>query len=337
MANVLSQSEIDELLKSLNAGIFPVDKESKPEMRVKKYNFRLANKFTKEQLRTISNIFESYSRFLTNFFTGTLRTSCEIDLVSIEETKYIEFANSLPNVSFLGVIGLSPLAGSSLISISTELAYVMINRVLGGAITDEEPELYFTEIEIVIMEKLFRQMLQLLDEAWQKVVEVDSSLERIETNPQYAQIAATNEQIAIVTMNVKISNVEGFIHFCLPHLAIKPIEKLLSVKSMYNVYGEQKSDEMSEQIKDLIDTTKLNLVARFNNTYSCVKDVMDIQEGDVIVLDHRVDNPINLYVEHLPKFKGKLGVKDRRYSIMINDIEYEEDNIDEWDFISSGN
>jgi flagellar motor switch protein FliM len=162
-------------------------------------------------------------------------------------------------------------------------------------------------------------------------------LERIETNPQYAQIAATNEQIAIVTMNVKISNVEGFIHFCLPHLAIKPIEKLLSVKSMYNVYGEQKSDKMSEQIKELIGTTRLNLVARFNNTFSSVKDVMDIQEGDVIVLDHRVESPINLYVEHLPKFKGKLGVKDRRYSIMITDIEYEEDDIDEWDIISSGN
>lgn len=337
MANVLSQNEIDELLKSLNSGKVPKEKEIKTELKVKKYDFRLANKFTKEQLRSINNIFESYTRLLTNFFTGTLRTSCEIDLVSIEETKYIEFANSLPNVSFLGVIGLSPLVGSSLISISTEIAYALINRVLGGAIIEEEPELNFTEIELVIMERIFRQMLQLLDEAWQKVVDVDSSLERIETNPQYAQIAATNEPIAIVTMNVKINHVEGFIHFCLPHLAIKPVEKLLSVKSMYHIYDDDEKQGISEEIIGVIDTTKLNLIARFNNTYSCVEDVLNIQEGDVIVLDHNVNSPINLYVEHMPKFKGKLGVKDKRYSILLTDIDYREDNVDEWDLISGGN
>lgn len=101
----------------------------------------MANKFSKEQLRSINNIFEYYTRLLTNYFTGTLRTSCEIELISIEELKYGEFTNSLPNVCLFGIIGLAPLLGSSLISISPKIAYVLINRVLGGTVREEEPEL----------------------------------------------------------------------------------------------------------------------------------------------------------------------------------------------------
>lgn len=184
------------------------------------------------------------------------------------------------------------------------------------------------------MERILRQLLHLLDEAWQKVVEVDSSLERIETNPQYAQIVSLNEPIAIITMNVKVSNIEGFIHICIPHLAIKPIEKLLTVKSIYHIADECINPVISHEIKRSINSTPLRLVAKLNVTNCSVNDLVNIQEGDVLVIDHKASEPVNLYIEHIPKFKGKLGIKGNNYSVLITEIENREENINEWDSIS---
>jgi len=339
LANVLSQQEIDNLLKALTSGeVSLTEEEEKPVSKIKKYDFRLANKFTKEQMKSLHTIFENYTRLLTNYFTGTLRVACEVEMVSIEEQKYFEFTNSLPTVEFFGIIGMSPLIGSALIDISPQITAAIINRVLGGSVEYDNAIPNFTEIELVIMEKILRQMLALLDEAWYRIVPIDSSLERIEINPQFAQIVSANETIAIITMNVKIRELEGFIHFCLPHMAIKPIEKQLTTRYLYNIKQEGKEgEESAREIGDLIKKTQLNLIARLKTTYSTVQDCLNLQVGDVLMLDHHVDTPIDLYVEHIPKFKGQLGLKGNKVAIKITDIDYKEDNQDEWDLISRRN
>ncbi len=339
MANVLSQKEIDELLINLKSG--NMQGFRKPEMKkesVKKYDFRMANKFTKDQLKSINAIFENYARLLVSFYTGTLRASCEIELISIEELKYYEFTNSLPTLSFFGIIGMTPLTGSSLISISPQIAYAMINRVLGGNIKEDNTLINFTEIELVIMERLLRQMISLMDEAWQKVVPTNSTLERIETNPQYVQIVSANEPIAIVTMNVKINEMDGFIHFCLPHIAIKPVEKNLNVRSIYSNKQESKdTNRRTTDIKESLKGTTMELIACFDITYTSIRDCLNLQEGDVLVLDHNVEKPINLYVQHIPKFKGKIGVKDNKYSIQITSIENREERTNERNSVTGRN
>jgi flagellar motor switch protein FliM len=261
---------------------------------------------------------------------------CDVEIVSIEEQKYFEFTNSLPSVELFGIIGMEPLFGSALIDISPPIAYGMINRVLGGSAVYENTSPNFTEIEMVIMEKILRQMLVLLDEAWYKIVPIDSSLERIETNPQFAQIVSANETIVIITMNVKINDLDGFIHFCIPHMAIKPIAKQLTVRYSNKQEGKE-LDVNSKEIGGILRKTQLNLRATFGTTYTTVKDCINLQVGDVLMIDHSIEKPVNLYVEHIPKFKGKLGLRNNKYAIKITDIDFKEDGEDEWDIISGGN
>ena len=233
---------------------------------------------------------------------------------------------------------MSPLIGSALIDISPQITSAIINRVLGGSIEYDNTIPNFTEIELVIMDKILRQMLALLDEAWYKVVPIDSSLERIEINPQFAQIVSANETIAIITMNVKVKDLEGFIHFCLPYMAIKPIEKQLTTRYLYNVKHEGKeAEENVKEIGELLKKTQLKLLARLKTTYTTVEDCLNLQVGDVLMLDHSVNAPVDLYVEHIPKFKGKLGVKGNKVAIKITEIDYKEDSEDEWDIITRRN
>jgi len=336
LPNVLSQNEIDKLLNSMQTGEIQPEEKIHDKDKIKKYDFKLANKFTKEQMKALNTVFENFALLLANYFTGTLRVSTEVDVVSIEEQKYYEFTNSLPSSEIFAILNMSPLVGSSLIDISTPFAYSIINRVLGGVMDSENIEPKFTEIELVIMEKIIRKMLLLFDEAWEKVVPVDSYLERIETNPQFAQIVSANETIAIITLNIKIKNVDGFIHFCLPHLAIKPIEKQLSVQYLYsNNNDKTKIETKSDKVEASVQKMSLKLIAKFDTTYASIGDCVNLQVGDVLMMENKVGDPINLYVEHIPKFHGKLGVKGNKYAISITNVIYKEDECDGWDFITS--
>lgn len=339
MANILTQQEIDELMQSLNSGNVQEDtKEIENDKKIKKYDFRLANKFTKEQIKSLNTIYDNYSRLLSNYFSSQFRANCEVEVVSVEEQKFFEFTNSQPAVSLYGIVGMKPLLGSTLVDITPQIAYAMINRVLGGPVEYESNISNFTDIELVIMERILRQMLVLLDEAWNKIVPIDSSLERIETSSQFAQIVSINETIAIITANVKINEVEGFMHFCIPHMSIKPIEKQLTVRYMFS--NEQINEEAGKATEDLgnwLKFTRLTMTAKFDTTYSSVKDCLNIQVGDVLMLDHNVDKPLNVYVEHIPKFKATLGRKDNKYAVALKEIHYREEDCDEWDIITRGN
>lgn len=340
MANILTQQEIDELMQNISMGKdTETEKEEVEDHRIRKYDFRLANKFTKEQIKSLNTIFDNYSRLLTNYFSSTLRSTCEVEIVSVEEQKFFEYTNSQPSVSLYGIIGMKPLIGSSLLDIAPQLAYAMINRVLGGAATYDNNVPSFTDIELVIMERIIRQMLAMLDEAWHKIVPIDSTLERIETNPQFAQIVSVNETIAIITMNVKINAVEGFMHFCIPHMSIKPIEKQLTVRSLFSnkVEDNVPSSVAIAGIKDSLKFTNLNLIAKLDSTFTSVRDCLNLQIGDVLMIDHPLDKPVNVYIEHIPKFKGKLGKKDGKYAVEIKEIYYREEENDEWDIITRGN
>ncbi len=135
MSDVLSQNEIDELLSALSSGEVDVTEieEEKREKKIKKYDFRRPDKFGKDQLRTLEIIHENFSRLLNNFLSGYLRTYIEVDVLSTQGMTYSEFSNSVSNPAILGIVKFSPLDGQIIIDIAVDVAFAMIERVLGGA------------------------------------------------------------------------------------------------------------------------------------------------------------------------------------------------------------
>ena len=227
MANILSQNEIDELLSVLTSGKdAPVEQGPIDDTQtVKTYDFRTANKFSKEQIRTLHFIYDNYASRLSTYLSGTLRTLCEVDVISIEEQSFSELSNSMPSPVVVSIINMPPLEGSSLFVISSAISYEIVSRLLGGSGELQAIDKPFTEIELSIMERITKKMLSLMNEAWEKINKVDVRLDRIETSSQYVQIVSANEPIAIITMNVKIGGVSEIINICIPNVAVQPIAK----------------------------------------------------------------------------------------------------------------
>ncbi len=327
MADVLSQSEIDALLNAISAGEMDVDAPPhEAESRVRSYDFRTANRFSKEQIRTITLIYDNFARLFTTYLSGTLRAMCQVEVHSVEELKYHEFVNALPTPVVLSIISMPPLVGPTLLEISPDVAYSMISRLLGGSGEAGVQGRSFTEIELVLMERIVRQFIGLLNEAWEKVISISVALERIETSAQFAQIVALNETVAIVTLNVKIGESEGLVNLCLPHLAIEPVAKQLNTKVLFQTGAESRTREPAvEDIRQRIVSTPLPLTAVFNDTGASVHDVLNLQVGDVIQLDHRVGEALTVKIGHLAKFRAALGTRDKKYAVMISELIREED------------
>jgi len=252
---------------------------------------------------------------------------CEVSVAGVEELKYHEFVNALPTTVLLSIISMPPLVGPTLMEFSISVAYAMITRLLGGTGSENEGQTRgFTEIELVLFDRISRQFVGLFNEAWEKVIDIRAAVERLETSAQFAQIVAMGETVAVVTLNVKIGNTEGFINCCLPHLALEPIAKQLNTKVLFQTGSEHYRNllPVADDIRRSIRITPLSLTAVFNETAADLRDILGLRVGDVLQLDHKVGEPLTVKVGHIPKFQAALGVRGNRYAVMISNLIREE-------------
>ena len=231
MGDVLSQNEVDALLSALSSGELDADEiKENAEKQVKDYDFARPSKFSKEHLRTLEIIFEHYGRLISTNLPVYLRKNVQIEVMNSEAVTYQEFSNALSNPVLLGIVNFAPLQGSIIIEMATNLGYAMVDRMLGGRGDSLDKVREFSEIELLIIERIFVVCVNLLREPWQNVLEIAPRLERIETNSQYAQIISPSEMIAIVTISMKIGEVEGLMNICLPYITVEDVIDKLNTK-----------------------------------------------------------------------------------------------------------
>lgn len=315
MPDVLSQKEIDALLNAMNLGEEPAQEE--PKTTVREYDFRTANKFTKEHIRTVEAVIKNFAHLLSSYFVGMLRTSCDIEVLSMEEMSFNEFNNSVPALSVISVIGMKPLEGSAVFEISKETASSVISRILGGSRGISAERTQFTEIEMSIMERVVWQILKYFDEAWGKLTTINSGLERIENSMQFAQVADVNEEVLVATLNIQIGEESGLASFCLPREMMAPQLKRLSPKDWYAGNSGKRVEAHPERAVHSLSNTFLEVSAVFHTTDAKTQDILSLQPGDVIKLDHKVSEPLTVTVQHLPKYKAAYGKKSGYYAVKI--------------------
>lgn len=325
MGEVLSQNEIDSLLKALSSGELDVDEiKDKNEKQVKDYDFARPAKFSKEHLRTLEIIFEHYGRLLSTNLPVYLRKNVQVEVMNSEAVTYSEFSNSLSNPVLLGIVNFAPLSGSIIIEIGENLGYTIVDRMLGGKGAPLERPRDFSEIELLILERIFNVVVNLLIEPWENVCELEPRLERIETNSQFAQIISPTEMIALVTLNIKIGEVEGLINICLPYITLESVMDKLNTKYWYSNLQEKDEQEYSEIIESLISRAPMPVKVALGNSTISVNDFLGLQRGDIIRLDTKVDEELNIYVGNIKKFTALPGATGDNYAVRITSVIREE-------------
>ncbi len=321
MSEVLSQNEIDSLLQALNSGELDVEEiKEGPERPVKNYDFARPSKFSKDHLRTLEIIFENYGRVLSSALPGYLRKAVQVEVISSEAVTFSEFSNALSNPVLLAIVNFEPLNGTILMELATNLGFVMVDRMLGGVGLPLEKTREFSEIELLIIERLLNVCVNQLREPWANVLDLRPRLERIETNSQFAQLISPTEMAAIVTLNVRIGETEGLMNFCLPYLTLKEVMDKLNTKYWYANAQTFEVEENSEQIQALIAKAPMPIKAVLGSSYVSVTDFLNLQLGDIIRLDKKVDEELDVFVGNIHKFKALPGAVEDNYAVRLTSI-----------------
>ena len=326
MSEVLSQNEIDNLLAALSTGELDVDRmQEEKEKQVKDYDFSRPTKFSKEHLRTLEMIFEHYSRLISTNLPVYLRKSVQVTVASSETVTFGEFTNSLSNPVILGVVNFAPLNGTIIVDLATNLGYAMLDRMLGGSGIPLEKNRDFSDIELIIIQKMLVMFTQLLRDPWKNVIEISPVLQRMETNPQFAQIIAPNDMIAIVTLNMKIGDVEGFMNICLPFFTLEDVMDKLNTRFWYSTMQENHDENYELYIESLIRKVDVPIRAVLGTSTITVNDFANLQVGDCIRLNSKVDEDMNVFVGNIRKFTALPGAEKDSYAVRITSVIREEE------------
>lgn len=325
MGEVLSQNEIDSLLQALSSGELDAEEiKDNNEKQIKNYDFARPAKFSKEHLRTLEIIFEHYGRLLSTNLSVYLRKNVQVEVMNAEAATYLEFSNALSNPILLGIVNFAPLQGNILIEIASNLGYTMVDRMLGGLGEPLDKMRDFSEIELLIVERILTVAVNLLREPWENVVDIHPRLERIETNSQFAQIITPSEMTAIVTINIRIGEVEGLMNICLPYLTLEDVMDKLNTKYWYSTMQNKDEKQYTEAIETLIAKAPMPIKAVLGNSTISVSDFSGLQVGDIIRLDTKVDDELDVFVGNMRKFTALPGSTGDKYAVRITSVVREE-------------
>lgn len=319
MSEVLSQNEIDALLNALSTGEVDAQKMKNDtvERKVKKYDFKNPQKIAKEQLRTLEIIHENFARLFQTFLSGYLRASVKAEVLTVDQYAYSEFSNAISNPAFLSIMTMQPLSGQIILDISPNIAFTVIDRLLGGGGNQISELRNFTEIEKNLLERMMLKTVDIISEAWDNVIILSPSLEKIETNAQFAQIVPPNETISLITMNITVGEIEGLFNVCIPHLVIEPILSKLSTKLWFSTAKKSATEEEKDYLQKRMRNTEVPITAELGKASLTVMDLLELQSGDVIGLNKNVEDEMEVKVGPYNKFLGILGANKKNMAVKI--------------------
>jgi flagellar motor switch protein FliM len=322
MADVLSQSEIDALLSALSTGELEPEQVPKEEERhkVKVYDFRSPQKFSKDHIRTLELIHDNFARIISNYLTAQVRVNVRVNIETVEQITYEEFIHSVQNPTIMTMFKMPPLTGTIQFETNPQFSFQVIDILLGG--TGERPTVKkeFSDIDKNIMLQVTTGLIDNLKLAWEDILEVAPEVEGIETNPAINQTLAPNEPVALITFSVEMGKSNTFINLCIPYLSLEKVLDKLVVQYWFQNEDAELMEESKQKLEKGLNPVEIGIAAELGKTAISIADFLKLGSGDIIKLDTKYKDPIKVYVEDQEYYYAKPGVIGKNVGVAVLDM-----------------
>lgn len=321
-ADILTQEEIDKLLSAANdPDSLETLKQEETAKKIKVYDFKRPDKFSKDQIRTLYMLHESFARMLNTYMSSQLRTLVNVDVASVEQLTYQEFVQSIANPSVITILSVPPLKGSIIFEISSEIAFAYIDRVFGGDGNTTMKARVLTEIEDAVMRRFVNTAMERFQESWANITPMNPNLEATESNPQFTQIVPPNDMVVIVTLHTKLGEVEGMMNICIPYLVLEPImSKLTTTFWVATSVAKDEQQGQAEVIRRKLNRTKVPFVVEVGRVEITIREFLTLGFGDVLQLDRKVKDDFPCMIGNNPKFYCRPGTFGKKMAVQITQI-----------------
>ncbi len=333
MSDILSQEEVDALLSAVSSeggdsgglgSLFSESIEEDPaddtsEKTLSLYDFRRPDRVSKDQMRTLQNLHEGYARLYSTTLTNFLRTFVEIELVSVDQLTFSEFVMSISNPSCIYVFKMEPLEGNAIFEVNPSLVFFIIDRLFGGQGRPSEQSRELTQIEQSVIHRIVESGLNDLKDIWEHIGVFSPKIETFETNPQFVQIAPPGETVILISLEVRMQNASGLMSLCFPYLLLENVINSLSGESWMSAQSVT-TVETRGILEQEINNLSLPFSVVIGQLRLKIRDLLQLQKGDVLCLDKRKDDDLAIQIGGITKMAGKTGLVGRKKAIEITKV-----------------
>jgi flagellar motor switch protein FliM len=321
--DVLSQAEVESLLTAMDARESDVIADAansriRQRDKISPYDFKRPERVGKEQMRSLQTMHEGFGRNFGASLSALLRTIVELKLTSVDQLTYSEFVFSLENPTCFNLINASPLEGQLILDINLSLLFPIIDRLLGGGIdTGTTIRRPLTEIELRLVSRITDLFCKEMKHAWENVLDVDLSIDRVESNPQLVQIVPPNEVVVLISFELSLGESRGMMNLCIPFNSIERISTRLSSNSWVSYGKKTATTENIQRISNQLSDAVVEVVVDLAETNISTSDLIGLRVGDIIATEKDVARPLVVSIEGRPKFHAQPGAFKGRKAIQI--------------------
>jgi flagellar motor switch protein FliM len=287
---------------------------------VKPYDFARASKFSKDQIRTIQMIHETFARLFASTLAAKIRALTRIKVVSVEEVTYEDFINTVSTPSIISIFSMPPMEGNAVLDISPQIGFPIMDRLLGGAGEEDEEARELTDIEVNIMESVLHDALGFIKEAWSNVIDLNPKLELLESNPYFVQVVPPSEMIILVNLEAEVGEKNGRMNLAIPYMMLETVLPKLNIQQWFSTYRRTISPDTTLKVEERLLRTSLKFVARLGRTQISLKDFLNLNVGDILQINSKISDEMDIYVGDRVKFKGRPGVVGKRLAVQTTSV-----------------
>lgn len=322
MADVLSQSEIDALLSAISSG--DVDaaeiREEQDAPPVRPFDFTRPSKFSKDQLRTLRMMHETFCRAAQTQLSALLRSVVEVEVASADQMAYGEFINSMPTPSLITIVTMEPLDGNAVLNVDLPIVFSIIDRLVGGPGTHRPRLRELTEIEVALTGNVVDVLMRSFSEAWETVAPVRMHPIATEMNPQFAQVVPHSDMVVLVSFEIRIGKASGTMALCVPWIVLEPVIGRLSAQSYLSSSSGSASPETRDDIAESLSGVTVPVAAELGGVELRVADLLALAAGDVIPLAIPPGGDVAVRVGRRHAYLAQAGTKGRRLAVQITGV-----------------
>ncbi|MBS1723225.1 MAG: flagellar motor switch protein FliM [Armatimonadetes bacterium] len=328
MSEILSQAEIEALLTSLNgeaagpaafggeanAGAARAARATSTAYEV--YDFRRPDKFSKDQLRTLQMLHETFARLAGSGLSAFLRNPVNVDLISLEQVPYEEYLRSISSSVFT-IMSIPPLNGQAVLEIEFATVFTMIDKLLGGPGKSVDRQ-SLTDIEQPLVRQMIDRMFGALKSAWEGVVIVNPSIETMETSAQFVQIAPPTDIVISILFEIRVGDARGAMSLCIPYMVLKPVTTKLSAQRWFASGSRKQKPEYRRSLVQHVNASPVECTVMLGKTRLHVREFLRLRQGDVLKLDQASDRDIQMLVSRAPKFEGRPALHQKKLVFTVS-------------------
>jgi flagellar motor switch protein FliM len=297
------------------------------------YDFRRSDKLSKEHIRTLQVIHENFARLFTSSISAYLRTTMQVDLISIEMVPYDEYVRSI-SASLINVLNVSPVSGQGMLEIDLRMMFAILDRLLGGNGQGQPKQgKDLTDVEKILSKTIVRRALTDLSSAWHDTVPLEFTIASVETSAQFIQIVPPNDTIILMLFDLHLGEQQGMMSLSIPYMLLKPIASRLNAQHWFASAKRSGLHLGPRMAQRLVDVTKVPCVARLGTSSISVDTLSNLEVGQILPLNIASGNAkehahgnhslacVDLLVGNSPKFRGHIGLRGgKRLAVQIDEI-----------------